>query len=240
MNIDEKYVSKQDVNQKRFLTWFLTKADPSYMQSDVHLHQMANEYLGVILGSLDQKKTGFKSIKTKAGQEPNHIRVELDEKYVILMQILTAGQPSNESLTKEVNHELTQNETETDHLYPVFLKTKYEFTVDESELIYPILYRKELLDCLFSPSARGVDSDRLIEYRFWLLEADREFSGFRDNVPSTWGYKEWIGYSNFMEKEMNWGAYEFRPDEKGGKFEFFGIESIQKDLTSPKPENQLS
>lgn len=208
--------------QKEFLIWFLEKAAPDYSRLEPQLNAIANEFLECIFTSHGKQAPNFESLKTEAGYESNHIRIELDEKYVILMQVLTAGQPSNELLTNEVNHELTQNETETDHLYPVFLKTKYEFTVDERELIYPILYRKELLDCLFSPAARGINSNRLPEYRTWLLEAEEEFTGFRDNVPSTWGYKEWIGYSYFIEREMNWGSYSFMPDRNGGLFEFSG------------------
>ena len=212
--------------QREFLVWFLEKADPANSDVEPQLYTMANDFLGSIFSKLGKQVPGFETVKTEVGYESNHIRVELDEKYVILLQVLASGQPSNESLTREVNRELTQNEIESDHLFPVFHKTKYEFTVDEHELIYPILYRKELLDCLFSPVARGVESDRLMEYRSCLSEAESEFSGFRDAVPSTWGYKEWIGYSNFMEKEMNWGSYEFRPNEKGGKFEFLGRENI--------------
>ena len=206
--------------QREFLIWFLEKAALTYARLEPQLHAMSYEFLENVFSSIGNQLPDFESVKTETGYEPNHIKVEFDEKYVILMQVITAGQPYNESLTKEVNRELNQNETETDHLFPLFLKTKYEFTVDESELIYPILYRKELLDCLFSPSAHGLESDLLIEYRSCLLEVENEFSGFRDNVPSTWSYKEWIGYSNFMEKEMNWGSYSFMSDGNGGRFEF--------------------
>jgi len=54
----------------------------------------------------------------------------------------------------------------------------------------------------------------------WLAEIDQEFSGFRNHPPSEWDYKEWIGYSNLMEEEMNWGSYIFRADEADGQFKF--------------------
>lgn len=211
---------KEDAFQTDFLIWFLEKADQAFNESEPQLHTMASEFLVRFFESIGKQVHGFGSVKTEAGYESNLIKIEIDDKHVVLMQNLTAGQPSNEALTKEVNREKMQGEIESGQLFPVFLKTKYEFTVNESDLIYPILYRKVLLDCLFGPVSRGIESERIMRYRDWLLEVEEEFSGFRNKVSSTWGYKEWIGYSNLMEQEMNWGRYGYSPDEEGGRFDF--------------------
>jgi hypothetical protein len=207
--------------QREFLIWFLEKAAPDYARVEPQLNTLSNDFLRHIFARLGKQVPDFESVKTEACHEVHHIRVELDENYIVLLQSLTSGKPSNELLTREVNRELNQDEIETDHLFPIFYKTKYEFTVDESDLIYPILFRKEMLECLFGPVSRGIESERIMRYRNWLVEAEEEFSGFRNKVPSTWGYKEWIGYSSLMEQEMNWGRFGYSPDEKGGRFEFF-------------------
>ena len=212
-------MTEQDL-QKEFFLWFFEKADPLNTEFLPHLHGVAVNLLGKIFSSLGKKVPVIQSVTTKQGQYLNHIRITVNEECVILLQSLSFSCPSNELLTKEVEHEISSNEMQPENLFPLFIKTKYEFSIKEGDLIYPILYRDYLMESFFSRDTRNIVIKQFLDYREWLSNAEQEFSGFRDKMPDTWGYKEWIGYSNFLEKEMNWGTWTFLPGTDGGKFSF--------------------
>jgi hypothetical protein len=206
--------------QVEFLNLLLPYASQQYRVSANALHNIAMDFLETVFKKIGKELPGFKEIDVQGETDSQHLFVTLDHKYLIIIQSNVVTGPSNEALTEQVNRMINSNNMDPAKLFPVLLKTQYEFTVNEDQFIYPLICRRDLLALLFGERTRGIKNNRFNQFRMWLAEIDQEFLSFRDRHPSAWGYKEWIGYSNFMEEEMNWGEWQFRPDEAGGSFEF--------------------
>jgi hypothetical protein len=206
--------------QAEFLRWFSPYASEAYRESAPALYSIVRNFFKLIFRHSGSELPDYKEAIVHSSKDSGHIRVTLDNTYHILIQNLTGTKPSNDAMTSQVNQLIKIQSFRPETIFPVILKTQYEFTVQMDQLIYPMITRKEILAILFGEESREVTTKVFNEYRMWLAEIDQEFSGFRNHPPSEWQYKEWIGYSNLMEEEMNWGSYIFRTDEVGGQFEF--------------------
>lgn len=206
--------------QAEFLKYLLTHASSPYQTNASALYSTARLFLNTMFSQMGSELPDFEYADVQCIKSSNHLLITLDQQHRIILQSHVSSGPSNNTLAKLARQLVTSDNVEPKNIYPILLKTQYEFTVDRTQFIFPLITRKELLEILFGDKTKGITDSTFNDYRMWLAEIDQELSGFRNHPPSEWDYKEWIGYSNLMEEEMNWGSYIFRADEADGQFEF--------------------
>lgn len=208
--------------QVNFLKYLLMHASSLYQIDRSGLYRSARLFLKMMFREMGSELPDFKTVDVHLSKGDNHLFITLDQKQTIIFQSNVTAWPSNEALTEQVVQLMNTENVKPENIYPIILKTQYEFTVDEAQYIYPLITRKDMLWVFFGEQTKGIKDKKFNDYRKWLIEINEEFSGYRNRPPSEWGYKEWIGYSNHMEEEMNWGNWIFRPNGADGSFEFLG------------------
>ena len=218
-------VATKELSQDGFFTWLLQWANPENSQYNKELNETAKDFARLLLGENDNYI--INKVEVWRQWDKIDIVVNVNDEFTIAIEDKTnTGDHPNKLMNYKTTIEKNYNEKRKVFIY---LKTGNESISSLNEIKnigYKIIDRKSILSVI---NKRKINNDIFTDFCSNLNKIENDTNSYEklENITSNWRTAE--GFYVRLEKEMEWSAWKYVPNEQGG---FLGFWYHFKDINS--------
>lgn len=220
-------IATKELSQDAFITWLLKWADKSEHtvdEKDLQLHLCAQEFVQQLIA---KQHPGIISepYRVVAGRQWKNIDIWAEvysntENFLIIIEDkIHSGEHSNQ-LAKYKEMASRWCIEEKFKLVCIYLKTGSEpessLKIIQEEHGFSIFSRKDFIMLL--DKYEKIDNHILIDYRKWLRDIENSYRAYEIKNINEWNDQCWIGFYQFIEKEIGLINWHYVNPPAGGGF----------------------
>jgi len=208
-------IATKELHQDAFIAWLLQWADPSNAIFDKQLHLCAQDFIRKLIGF----PLSYEIKKVNAGRHWENIDVwaEVNDEYLLIIEDKTfTGEHSNQLLTyKSIAEEYRQENNFK--LVCIYLKTGAEALSSLKKIEskgFNIFGRKEFLQLL--TEFNDITNNIFTDFKDRLVTLEKGYNSFEDKVVNDWDDNDWVGFYQFLEKNLQYVSWSKVNNPNGG------------------------
>ena len=225
-----------ELSQDAFIAWLLSWAKQEYKTgSDKHkaLNKIAIDVLAVFFQKAgEQLPSCIEKIDVK--RQVNHIDVLciINETYAVLIEDKVGTVQHSNQLVRYKQYLMTKHQFTEDQLILIYLQTHDQSNYNKviKHGFYPVL-RKDLLqvfDNANNETAR--QSDIYADYYDYLQSIETAVQSFQKIPIKEWNRRAWIGFYQYLQKQLGEGNWKYVANANGGFMGFWGLGCTVDDI----------
>ena len=204
-------IETKELSQDAFITWLLMWADDSYKTTDEDLHQCGKEFISALIKKqYPNFSESINKVKVKRQEKKIDVWVEVNDKYLIIIEDKTNSREHSEQLEKykKISEKWCQ-ENNKEKPICIYLKTGNECEANLKKIRdkeYSTFSRENFINLL--NKFKQIKNNIFVDFRKRMLQIDNLTNGYKTEKISEWKGYEWQGFYMAIEdkvKHKEWG-----------------------------------
>ena len=203
-----------ELSQDALLAWLIEWASPKYRQSDSKMHEVAIDFLKMLIG----KDDSFKVNHIEVGRQWENIDVwvKINEDIFLAIEDKTNTSIHDDQLQRYKDSTIREYEGRRSELHYVYVKTGNEPKTVLLEIERPgyrTVSRSDILRCL---NAYSGNNSLLLNYREYLQKIEDDTMSYKVLPENEWGWYAWEGFFKELESRLDIVNWSYVSNPSGG------------------------
>lgn len=202
-----------ELSQDAMFAWLIQWADIKYAESDAEIHNTAQLFLRLLLGS-----DSFVINTVEVGRQWKNIDVwaKINNDTFLIIEDKTNTSTHDNQLERYRAIVEAEYKGMMSQLYYTYVKTGNE-PFDKLKKVESVGYhtvsRSDIIHCLEHYKGNNA---LLINYRQYLIDIEQSTQSFKELPVSEWGWYAWQGFYKALEKELDINSWDYVANPSGG------------------------